>query len=171
MKASSFHSQPYASQRRPVFGRRGMVAASQPLAAQAGLQAIARGGNAVDAAVTTAIALTVLEPTSNGLGSDNFALVWAEGRLHGLNASGRAVAAASADELRAKGHQGVPRLGWPAVTVPGAVSGWASIHSRFGRLPWAELFEPAIGYAQDGYPVAPVLAAGWAAAARIYGRL
>lgn len=168
MRENAFESQPYPSARRPVFGRRGMVAASQPLAAQAGLQAIVRGGNAVDAALCTAIALTVLEPTSNGLGSDAFAFVWANGALYGLNASGRAPAAASAARLRGQGLHAVPHFGWEPVTVPGAVSGWAALHERFGRLKWRELFESAITYAEQGYPVPPVLASNWRAAANAY---
>ncbi|WP_102125452.1 gamma-glutamyltransferase family protein [Deinococcus planocerae] len=154
--------------RRPVYARRGMVATSQPLAAQAGLSVLQAGGNAVDAAVATAAALTVVEPTSNGIGGDLFALVWAGGELHGLNASGAAPAALSLDVL---GGGEMPRHGWTPVTVPGAVRGWADLHARFGRLPFEQVLAPAVSYARDGYPLSPVLAANWARAIQIYGRL
>jgi gamma-glutamyltranspeptidase/glutathione hydrolase len=118
-----------------------------------------KGGNAVDAAIASAVTLTVVEPTMNGIGGDAFALVWAEGRLHGLNASGRAPAAWS--PARFAGRDRVPTEGWDSVTVPGAVSGWAALSQRFGRLPFADLFEPAIEYAQRGYLVSPVIAWQW----------
>lgn len=113
----------YPSCRTVVFGSRGMVATGQPLAAQAGLDILKKGGNAVDAAVATAACLTVVEPTANGIGGDCFALVWAEGRLHGLNSSGPAPALADAESLRGAGHKEVPKYGWSAVTVPGAPGG------------------------------------------------
>ncbi|QBY10329.1 gamma-glutamyltransferase family protein [Deinococcus metallilatus] len=142
-----------------------MVATSQPLAAQAGLSVLQAGGNAVDAAIATATALTVVEPTSNGIGGDLFALVWAGGELHGLNASGAAPAALTLDILDGGD---MPRHGWLPVTVPGAVLGWADLHARFGRLPFGAVLAPAIRYARDGYPLSPVLAAGWARAIRVY---
>src|SRR3954447_20429314 len=111
---------PYASRRMPVVASRGVVATSEPLAAQAGLSMLQQGGNAADAALATAIALTVLEPTSNGIGSDAFALVWDGERLHGLNGSGRAPAAATIEAVRARGHAAIPAYGWLPVTVPGA---------------------------------------------------
>ncbi|MDB5044304.1 MAG: gamma-glutamyltransferase [Deinococcus sp.] len=154
--------------RRPVYARRGMVATSQPLAAQAGQSVLAAGGNAVDAAIATAAALTVLEPTSNGIGGDLFALVWDGGEVHGLNASGAAPAALSLDALQERHAGQMPRHGWTPVTVPGAVRGWADLHARFGRLPFAAVLAPAVAYARDGYPLSPVLAAGWARAIRIY---
>ena len=161
----------YPSVRRPVYARRGMVATSQPLAAQAGLSVLQQGGNAVDAAIATAAALTVVEPTSNGIGGDLFALVWAGGELHGLNASGAAPAALSLDALRERHAGEMPRHGWTPVTVPGAVRGWADLHARFGRLDFAQVLAPAIAYARDGYPLSPVLAANWARATGIYRRL
>ncbi|GGB51798.1 gamma-glutamyltransferase [Deinococcus soli (ex Cha et al. 2016)] len=161
----------YPSVRRPVYARRGMVATSQPLAAQAGLSVLQQGGNAVDAAIATAAALTVVEPTSNGIGGDLFALVWAGGELHGLNASGAAPAALSLDALRERHAGEMPRHGWTPVTVPGAVRGWADLHARFGRLDFAQVLAPAISYARDGYPLSPVLAANWARATGIYRRL
>jgi gamma-glutamyltranspeptidase/glutathione hydrolase len=159
---------PYPSQRSPLLARN-VVATSQPLAAQAGLRMLLKGGNAVDAAVATAITLTVVEPTMNGIGGDAFALVWAEGSLHGLNASGRAPAAWS--PARFAGRESIPTEGWDAVTVPGAVSGWAALSQRFGRLPFADLFEPAIEYAQRGYLVSPVIAWQWSnATERLQGQ-
>ena len=147
------------SQRRCLLARRGMVCASQPLAAAAGLDALRRGGNAVDAAIATAAALTVVEPTSNGLGGDAFAQIWMNGRLYGLNGSGSAPALADAETLRARG--GIPVRGWEAVTVPGAPAAWAEAHRRFGRLPFAGLLAEAIAYAEQGYPVAPVVSQLW----------
>lgn len=153
-----------AGRRQPLFVRRGGVATSQPVAAQVGLAVLHGGGNAVDAAVATAAALTVVEPTSNGLGSDAFALVWDGNRLHGLNGSGRAGRAWRAEDLRAGGHTEMPRHGWASVTVPGAVRAWADLHARFGRLPFAELLEPAATLAEEGFAVSPVVAASWATA-------
>ncbi len=156
---------PYPSRRRPVLGAN-VVATSQPLAAQAGLRMLADGGNAVDAALAAAIALTVVEPTNNGLGSDAFALVWHSGALHGLNASGRSPAAMTAD--RFEGLQRMPQTGWDSVTVPGAVSAWVTLAQRFGRLDFARLFEPAIGYARDGFLVSPIVADQWRLTAGLY---
>ncbi|MBC8536003.1 gamma-glutamyltransferase family protein [Clostridiales bacterium BX7] len=138
-----------------------MVCTSQPLAAAAGLDILKQGGNAIDAAIATAACMPVLEPTSNGLGSDSFALVWTGGRLYGLNASGNAPALLSAQALREAGHTSMPRFGWGAVTVPGAVSAWASLSERFGRLPFESLLAPAISYAEEGYPVSPITAHLW----------
>ena len=149
---------PYPSQRMPVLAAN-VVATSQPLAAQAGLKMLQRGGNAVDAALAAAIALTVLEPTGNGLGSDAFALVWDGERLHGLNASGRAPAAWS--PARFAGRDAMPIHGWDAVTVPGAVSAWVELSRRFGKLPFADLFEPALTYAEYGFLVSPTIARLW----------
>jgi len=159
---------PYPSRRMPVIAARGVVATSEPLAAQAGLEMLRRGGNAVDAAIATAAALTVIEPTSNGIGSDAFALVWDGARLHGLNASGRAPATHTPELFEGLGHTAVPARGWLPVTVPGAPAAWRDLHARFGKLPFAALFEPAIAYAADGFPVGPVTAAAWALTARIY---
>jgi gamma-glutamyltranspeptidase/glutathione hydrolase len=120
-----------------------------------------RGGNAVDAAIATAAALTVVEPASTGVGGDAFALVWDGDRLHGLNGSGRAPAALNAELVRGRGHDSMPEYGWLAVTVPGAPAAWRDLHARFGRLPFAALFEPAVGYAEEGYPVSPVSVWHW----------
>ncbi len=150
---------PYPSQRMPVLARN-VVATSQPLAAQAGLRMLLKGGNAVDAVLATAITQTVVEPTSNGIGSDAFCILWDGKHLHGLNASGRSPAAWNPDRFR--GHQTMPDRGWDSVTVPGAVSAWVTLSERFGKLPFADLFEPAIRYASDGYMVSPVIARLWA---------
>ncbi len=149
----------------------GAVATSQPAAAQVGLEVLREGGNAVDAAIATAAALTVVEPCSNGIGSDAFALVWDGGRLHGINGSGRSPAAASAARLREAGHREVPLRGWEAVTVPGAVAMWQELHARLGRLPFARLIEPAAQLAEDGFEVTPVVARGWEAGVRIHAGL
>jgi len=160
---------PYPSRRMPVVAARGVVATSEPLAAQAGLWMLQQGGSAVDAAVATAIALTVIEPCSNGIGSDSFALVWDGGKLHGLNASGRSPLTHTPELFDGLGHKTVPSHGWLPVTVPGAPAGWRDLHARFGKLPFEKLFEPAIAYAEGGFPVAPVTAGGWNSAARMYG--
>lgn len=149
---------PYASSRMPVLARN-CVATTQPLAAQAGLAMLAKGGTAVDAALATAIALTVVEPTMNGIGGDAFAIIHDGKKLHGLNASGRAPKAW--DRRRFDGLDKMPETGWDSVTVPGGVAGWAALHERFGRLPFESLFEPAIRYAKDGFLVPPVIAQIW----------
>jgi gamma-glutamyltranspeptidase/glutathione hydrolase len=156
---------PYPSQRMPVFAEN-VVATSQPLAAQAGLQMLARGGNAVDAALAAAITLTVVEPTSNGLGSDAFAIIWDGKGLHGLNGSGRAPRQWSPS--RFLGRRSMPELGWDAVTVPGAIDAWASLSLKFGKLPFVDLFESAIRYASEGFVVSPITAARWSAAPDLY---
>jgi len=140
-----------------------MVVASQPLAAQAGLAMLAQGGNAVDAALATAIALTQLEPTGNGLGSDAFAIVWDGSQLHGLNASGRSPQAWQKDRFDSLGA--IPDRGWEPVTVPGAVGAWAELHQRFGKLPFDTLFEPAIRYAESGFVISPIIGKMWGLAA------
>ena len=156
---------PYPSQRMPVLAGN-MVATSQPLAAQAGLRMLLKGGNAVDAAVATAIALTVVEPTMNGIGGDAFAIVWDGKELHGLNASGRSPAAWEFEQFAQL--EGMPLVGWGSVTVPGAVSSWVELSSRFGRLPFEHLFEPAIEYARDGFLISPVVAEMWSSAPEVY---
>src|SRR5947207_11856091 len=151
---------PYASQRMPLLAAN-VVSTSQPLASSAGLRMLARGGNAVDAALATAIALTVVEPCMNGIGGDAFAIIWAEGKLHGLNASGRAPQRMTPQHFR--GRDEIPMRGWDTVTVPGTVSAWRTLSERFGKLPFADLFEPAIRYASDGYLVSPTVHRQWQA--------
>ncbi|MCV3270771.1 gamma-glutamyltransferase family protein [Roseobacter sinensis] len=153
---------PYPS-RRSAVAADNIVATSHPLAAQAGLSMLARGGNAVDAALAAAITLTVVEPTGNGIGSDAFAILWDGAELHGLNASGRAPAGWTPD--RFSHLDKMPFHGWESVTVPGAVSAWVALSDRFGRLPFEALFEPALRYAEEGFPVSPVIAALWQRAA------
>ena len=150
---------PYPSQRMPVLAKN-VVATSQPLAAQAGLQMLARGGSAVDAALAAAITLTVVEPTSNGIGSDAFAIIWDGTSLVGLNASGRSPAGWTPERYR--GQNAMPILGWDAVTVPGCVSAWVALSERYGKLPFETLFETAIRYAREGYMVSPITSASWA---------
>ena len=154
-------SLPYPSRRQPILARN-VVATSQPLATQAGMAMLERGGNAVDAALATAITLTVVEPCSNGIGSDLFAIVWTGSELVGLNASG--VAPAGWTPARFRGRAAMPERGWDSVTVPGAVAGWRALSKRYGKLPFADLFGPAIRHARDGYLVSPVVAGKWVAA-------
>ncbi|MEI2416712.1 gamma-glutamyltransferase family protein [Orrella sp. JC864] len=162
-------SNPYPSVRIPLFARN-VVSTSNPLASQAGVRMLLKGGNAVDAAIACAAAMTIVEPVSNGLGSDCFAILWDGKGLHGLNASGTAPAAWSVDYFARKygtGPDGLaarPQRGWDTVTVPGAVAGWASLSERFGKLPFEQLFEPAIELAERGYGVPPITAHKWAAA-------
>ncbi len=156
---------PYPSQRMPVIAKN-VVATSQPLAAQAGLRMMFRGGNAVDAAIAMAITLTVVEPTSNGIGSDAFAIVWDREELHGLNGSGRSPAAWRPEHFAR--YQEFPIVGWDTVTVPGAVSVWKVLSERFGSLAFEELFEPAIYYASHGYGVSPITANSWGKAPEKY---
>ena len=146
---------------------RNVVTTSQPLAAQAGLRMLLNGGNAVDAALAAAIALTVVEPTSNGIGSDAFALVWADQMLHGLNGSGHSPKAWSFDHFA--GLDEMPAFGWDAVTVPGAVDAWVKLSQRFGKLAFTDLFAPAVEYAHKGFIVPPITAERWESTAKMYG--
>jgi gamma-glutamyltranspeptidase / glutathione hydrolase len=158
---------PYPTTRRPVFARN-IVATSQPLAAQAGLAMLARGGNAVDAAIAAAAVIALTEPCSNGLGSDNFAIVWDGRQLHGMNSSGIAPAAWTCEYFRRKygdDRAKRPLRGWDTVTVPGAAAGWAMLHSRFGKLAFADVLAPAIDYAERGYTVSSVVNEKWHLAA------
>ncbi|OGA23806.1 MAG: gamma-glutamyltransferase [Betaproteobacteria bacterium RIFCSPLOWO2_02_FULL_67_19] len=150
---------PYSWPRKPLLAQN-VVATSQPLAAQAGLQMLAAGGNAVDAILATAITLTLVEPVSNGIGSDAFAILWDGKQLHGLNASGRAPAGWSTDFF--SGRTAMPARGWNTVTVPGCVSAWRMLSERFGKLPFEQLFGPAIRYGRDGFLVSPTIAGQWA---------
>lgn len=150
--------QPYASARSPVAGRN-VVSTSQPLAAQAGLHVLRQDGNAMDAAIAAAMALTVVEPTGCGAGSDAFCIVWDGKELHGLNASGRSPMAWSPE--RFAGLNAMPERGWETVTVPGAVSAWAALNQRFGSKPLTELAAPAVDYARHGFAVSPIIATLW----------
>jgi gamma-glutamyltranspeptidase/glutathione hydrolase len=149
---------PYAWPRKPLLAQNA-VATSQPLAAQAGLQMLAAGGNAVDAILATAITLTLVEPVSNGIGSDAYAILWDGKQLHGLNASGRSPAAWTLDYFG--GQKAVPTRGWNSVSVPGCVSAWVELHGKFGKLPFEKLFEAAIRYGREGFLVSPTIAGQW----------
>lgn len=153
----SSHSMSYPTTRQALYGSRGAVATSHPLASTAGLEMMLRGGNAVDAALAMAIALTVLEPTANGIGGDAFALVW-DGVLHGLNGSGYSPAAMTRDRYP---NTEIPQHGWLTVTTPGAVAAWRRLWKRWGQLDFGQLFEPAIRYAEQGFPVSPITAQAW----------
>ena len=145
----------------------GIVATSYVQASQAGAQILARGGSAIDAGIAANAVLGVAEPMMNGMGGDLFAIYWEAktGKLYGLNASGWAPKALTIDHLRAKGLTSMPVYGIDSVTVPGAVDGWAKLHARFGRLPWATLFQPAIFYAEHGYAVPEIIHGYWEEAA------
>ena len=159
----------YRSTRLPVFARN-LVATSHPLAAQAGLRMMAAGGNAVDAAVATAAVMTLVEPCSNGLGSDAFCILWDGQQLHGLNASGRAPAAWTPDYFKRKygtDARTPPVRGWDSVTVPGAVASWVALNQRFGKLSFEAVMAPAIEIAERGYAVSVVVQEKWAAAAQV----
>jgi len=169
MKHFDWHN-PYPSYRIPQFARN-VVSTSHPLAAQAGLRMMLNGGNAIDAAIAAAATITLVEPVSCGLGSDCFAILWDGKEIHGLNSSGVAPAAWNTEYFKAKygtdanGLAIQPKRGWDSVTVPGVVAGWAALHEKFGKLPFADLFQPAIEIAERGYAVPPVVAHKWAAAA------
>ncbi len=162
--SEKYWSQRYPSIRRPVMARN-VVATSQPLAAQAGLEMLRKGGNAMDAVLATAITLTVVEPTSNGIGSDAFALFNKGDQILGLNASGRSPKAWNPEYFSK--YEEMPFRGWDTVTVPGCVSAWVEC-SKFGNLPFKDLFEPAIHYAKAGFHVSPVTANAWKLAVEIF---
>ncbi|WP_439518134.1 gamma-glutamyltransferase family protein [Hydrogenophaga sp.] len=167
-----FHN-PYPTTRIPVFARN-VVSTSHPLAAQAGLRMLWKGGNAVDAAVAAAAAMTICEPVSNGLGSDAFAILWDGKALHGLNAAGPAPAAWSAAYFQRKhgsDAKAPPKRGPDSVSVPGAVASWVALSERFGKLPFADLMEPAIEIAERGYLLPVVVQQKWAAATPELGGL
>ena len=148
----------YSSRRMPILARN-VVSTSQPLASQAGLQMILKGGNAVDAAIAAAITLTVVEPTMNGIGSDAFSLIWEGKRLIGLNASGRSPISWNPELFSHRTE--MPLTGWGSVTVPGAVSAWIELSEKYGQLSFKALFDPAIKYAEKGFLVSPITAKAW----------
>ncbi|CAN5858211.1 gamma-glutamyltransferase [soil metagenome] len=149
---------PYTTKKLPIFAAN-VVASSQHLAATAGLRMMAKGGNAVDAAIASAIAITVVEPTMNGIGADAFCILWDGAKLVGLNASGHSPALMTPDHYA--GQATMPNVGWGSVTTPGAVSLWMELHKRYGKLPFADLFEPGIKYAHDGFRVSYMVALQW----------
>ena len=159
----------YASQRSPVFARN-VVSTSHPLAAQGGLRMLHNGGNAVDAAIAAAAVMTIVEPCSNGLGSDAFCILWDGKELHGLNASGCAPQGWTPEYFRTKygsDAKAPAKRGWDSVTVPGAVSAWTALSARFGKLPFADLMAPAIEIAERGYSVPVIVQSKWANAAAL----
>ena len=158
--------------RSMTISTRGIAATSQTLASQAGAEMLAQGGSAVDAAIAANAVLAVTEPMMNGIGGDLFAMVWTakDGKLQGLNASGWAPKDLNIDFLKEKGLKIMPARGIHAVTVPGAVGGWAALHKRYGKLPWKDLFQPAIAYARDGFPVTERIAASWEGTAALYAK-
>lgn len=151
-----YYKNPFASKRMNVIARNGVVCTGNNLATQAGLRMLLQGGNAVDAAIATAACLTVVEPCSNGLGSDGFAIVWMKDKMYGMNSSGHSPYAISANQI-----DEIPKRGWIPVTVPGAVKGWKALSERFGSLPFKKLLEPAIDYAKNGYPASAEIARMW----------
>ncbi len=155
-------SRPFAT-RSEVVAQHGMAATSQPLATQAAIDMLKRGGSAIDAAIAANAVLGVVEPMMDGIGGDLFALVWdaKEQRLHGLNASGRSPAALTLDYFRQQGLKSIPSIGPLSISVPGCVDGWAELHRKFGRLPWATILQPAIEYARNGHPVSEQVAFDW----------
>ncbi|UTR07643.1 gamma-glutamyltransferase family protein [Alkalihalobacillus sp. LMS6] len=155
------HNHPYPSKRMPAYAKNGMVATSQPLAAQAGRDILNQGGNAVDAAIATAACLTVVEPCSNGIGGDAFAIVWLDGDLYGLNGSGPSPASMTIDAVKQRGYDTMPTTGLIPVTVPGAPASWASLSKRFGKLPLLDVLQPAITLAEEGFAVTPTISRQW----------
>lgn len=154
-------NQPYQLSRYSVCASHGMVCSSSALASSAGLEILKKGGNAVDAAIATAAVLTVVEPVSNGLGGDAFALVWMKDQLYGLNASGYSAKEISIEKVKAAGYEKMPKHGWLPVTVPGQPKAWVALSERFGKLSLWEVLEPAIRYAEEGYPVSAVVSVLW----------
>src|SRR3954469_19179665 len=158
--------------RSVVMARKRAVATSQPLATAAGLRVLQSGGNAIDAAVTAAAVLSVVEPTMNGPGGDLFAIVYSakDKRVHGLNASGRAPAAATPEEFKRRNVQRIPLRGELSVSVPGVVDGWSELLARHGTRTLAQALEPAIAYARDGYAVSEIIADQWKSVESVLAR-
>ncbi len=165
-----------ARPRGPIVGRSvvattfGIVAASQPLAARAGVQILERGGNAIDAAIAANATIGLMEPTGNGIGGDLFIIYYEAktGAVYGLNASGWAPSGLTVDLLSSKGHKTMPQRGIYSVTVPGVVAGWDAMRTRFGTKPFAELLAPAIYYAENGFPLSERIASGWAGSVKMH---
>jgi len=157
------HAQDRSQARSMVLSDRGIAATSQTLASQAGAQVLARGGSAIDAAIAANAVLGVVEPERGGIGGDLFVIYWEAktGKLTGINASGWAPKGLTIDHLKTKGNTAMPQLGIDAVTVPGCVDGWAKLHQKFGKLPWKDLFAPAIYYAKNGFPVTEIIHETW----------
>ena len=156
---------PYPSRRMPVLAKN-IVSTSQPLACQAGLSMLRKGGNAIDAAIATAITLTVVEPVNNGIGSDAFAIVFDGKKIVGINASGKSPSGWTVEHFSK--YKAMPLLGWDSVTIPGAVAAWVALSKRYGQLNFKELFKPAIHYAEKGFLVSPITAKLWNQLAVMY---
>ncbi|MDX1639582.1 MAG: gamma-glutamyltransferase, partial [Balneolaceae bacterium] len=165
--------EPFAT-RSEVIAKNGMVATSQPLAVQAGLQILKNGGNAIDAAIATNVVLGVVEPTGNGIGGDLFAIIWSaeDQRLFGLNASGRSPLGLTFQqmqrELNKRDRESIPPYGFLPISVPGAVDGWYQMHDKLGSMPMKQILQPAIRYAGEGFPVSELIAFYWDIGARIH---
>jgi gamma-glutamyltranspeptidase/glutathione hydrolase len=159
----------FAARRSVVMARNGMVASSQPLAVEAGVGMLKKGGNAIDAAIATALTLGVVEPVSTGIGGDAFLLYQsaADGRIYGVNGSGRCPRRLTLEELQRRGIKGIPHTGLASVTVPGAIDAFVEVQRRHGKLTFAEVLEPAIHYAREGFPVSEIIAKQWQGAVRL----
>ena len=166
-----YNKYPYPSTRRVVFGKNGMVATSSPYATSAGAKILLEGGNAVDAALAVSMTLPVVEPTGNGLGSDMFALIYFEGKLYGMNASGRSPKSISIEALKKKGYDKMPSCGINVINTPGLIAGAMKVHKDFATMELEKIFEPAISYAEDGFPVTPQIAKLWQENADKYKKL
>ncbi|MER2040391.1 gamma-glutamyltransferase family protein [Desemzia incerta] len=164
--SGTFH---YSSRRELVYGKKGMVSTTHPLASQAGLEVLKKGGNAIDAIVAAAAALTVVEPSANGIGGDSFAIIWYKGEMYGLNSSGAAPELMKREAFQQKGTE-IPRYGLEPVTVPGVPKGWASLINRFGRLSLSEVMEPAAVIAEEGHPVTSKIAEAWERTYQIFSK-
>ncbi len=160
--------QPYASNRYSVVANQGVVANSNPLASSAGLLMLQKGGNAVDAAIASAAVLTVTEPTSNGIDSDAFAIVWMKDKMYGFNGSGHAPVNISIEKVKTLGYREMPKHGYIPVTIPGAPKMWATLIKQFGKLSLEEVLAPAIHYAENGFPLSPVTSLLWQEAFQEY---
>src|SRR5450755_78740 len=165
--AMPIHSQERTQARSMVISKHGIAATSQTLASQAAAQVLERGGTAMDAAIAANAVLGVVEPMSCGIGGDLFVIYWdaKTGKLTGLNASGWAPHGLTIEFLKSEGRYSMPQEGIQSVTVPGCVNGWEKLHKRFGKLSWRELFQPAIYYAENGFPVTEIIQDTWRAAA------
>src|SRR5215470_18514790 len=161
--ATTLNAQDRSHARSMVVTRYGIVATSHVQASAAGAQILAKGGSAIDAAIAANAVLGVTEPMMNGMGGDLFAIYWdaKTGRLYGLNSSGWAPKGLTLEHMKQQGATEMPVFGIDAVTVPGAVAGWNALHGRFGKLPWSDIFQPAIQYADRGYPVPELIHGFW----------
>ncbi len=160
----------YKSKRNLIFSKNGMVATTHPLASEVGVDIMKKGGNAIDAAIGVAAALTVVEPTSNGIGGDAFALIWKDGKLHGINGSGFSPGSITLEGLRERGLTSMPTYGLIPVNVPGVPATWAELSRRFGDLTLLDALNPAIEIAREGYPLSPTVAERWEIAFNKYTR-